>query len=92
MVAEEPRDGIGFTHFTYAHYIGGRCMLIKIDCRRMLGGRVAPIYVDSNYIAFVDAETVTVGLSTGKVIDTTTKSCMELVRMLCREETSTEKS
>ena len=59
-------------------------MLIKIDCRRELGGRVSPIYIDSNYIAYVDEDTVTVGLSTGKVIDTTTKSCKDLLLILER--------
>lgn len=41
-----------------------------------------PIYVETNYIAYIDEATVTVGLSTGKVIDTTERSCKYLVQKM----------
>lgn len=57
-------------------------MLLEIDCKRELGGRVIPIHVETNYIAYIDEATVTVGLSTGKVIDTTERSCKYLVQKM----------
>lgn len=57
-------------------------MLLEIDCKRELGGRVIPLYVETNYIAYIDEATVTVGLSTGKVIDTTERSCKYLVQKM----------
>lgn len=57
-------------------------MLVQIGCKRELGGRVLPMYVETNYIAYIDEATVTIGLSTGKVIDTTEESCKYLVQKI----------
>ena len=61
-------------------------MLLEIEAKRELGGRVLPIYVETNYIAYIDEATVTVGLSTGKVIDTTERSCKYLVQKMWQQQ------
>ena len=63
-------------------------MLLEIEAKRELGGRVTPIYVATDYVVYIDEETVTVGLSTGKVIDTTEKSCKYLVQKIWQMEHS----
>ena len=61
-------------------------MLLEIEAKRELGGRVLPIYVETNYIAYIDEATVTVGLSTCKVIDTTERSCKYLVQKMWQQQ------
>lgn len=61
-------------------------MLLEIEAKRELGGRVIPMYVETDYIAYIDEATVTIGLSTGKVIDVTEKTCRYLVQKITQAQ------
>lgn len=61
-------------------------MLLEIEAKRELGGRVIPMYVETDYIAYIDEATVTIGLSTGKVIDVTEKTCHYLVQKITQAQ------
>lgn len=56
-----------------------------IQCRRELGGKKTPIWINEKFVEFIDKETVTVGLVSGKVIDTDEQSCDELTARLIRD-------
>ena len=54
-------------------------MIVEIEARRLLGGRKTPFWVNTDKIEYIDPETVTIGLASGKVIDTTESSCEQLI-------------